>query len=248
MNSLPFACCIAAVLGLLLPVAMISAQKPNPYTNNITITSKSTTRDFVPDGDLSKRVWRSAVFMSLDEDAVTRKKHSGAQTRIAASWTAKYLYIAYRCEYSVLNLYEGEPADKEKWGLWDRDVVEAFINPAPERFNHYYEFEVAPNNLWIDLEIDLDKKPFNDAGWDSHFEHATRVDEANHIWTCEMKIPVRALTDQPLKVGAEWRINFYRAYGQGDDTKRHFISWGPLPGARFTFHQPASFGIIRFVK
>ncbi len=248
MNSLSFACCIAAVLTLLLPIAASSGQKPSPYAGNLTVASKFSSRDFVPDGNLSKGIWRRAQFVSFDEEALGRKKHPEAETRVASFWTTRYIYLAYRCKYTALNVYEGEPSDKEKWGLWDRDVVEAFINPTPERFNHYYEFEVSPNNLWIDLEIDLEKNPFNDAGWDSHFEHATRVDESSRVWTCEMRIPVSAFTPVPIKPGEEWRINFYRADGKGDDSHRLFLTWSPLPGSKLTFHQPASFGIIRFVK
>ena len=48
-----------------------------------------------------------------------------------------------------------------------------FSNPQPERITHYYEFEVAPNNQWIDLEIEKTKTPFNDAAWNSGFSHAT---------------------------------------------------------------------------
>ena len=80
-------------------------------------------------------------------------------TEIASLWTPAYVYFAFRCKYTTLNLFEGKDPSKDFWTLWDRDVVEVFLNPHPEHMKHYYEFEVAPNNLWIDLEIDLDKKP-----------------------------------------------------------------------------------------
>jgi hypothetical protein len=52
-----------------------------------------------------------------------------------------------------------------------------------------------------------------------------------------------------MKPGMEWRINLYRADGKGGDSQRRFLSWSPLPpGTKLSFHQPASFGIIRFVK
>ncbi len=248
MHAVRIAAAVAAVLTLFLIIGAKVVQMPSLYPSNLTIKSKYFVGDLVPDGDLSKGVWRDAEPVRFDEEALGRTKHPEAETVVSSSWTAKYVYFTFRCRYSVLNTYEGEPVEKEKWGLWDRDVVEAFINPTPERFNHYYEFEIAPNNQWIDLEIDLDKKPFNDAAWDSRFEHATRLDEVNHLWDCEMRIPVGSLTSRPLEPGAEWRINFYRADGKGDDTKRLFLSWSPLPPGKLTFHQPASFGIIRFVK
>ncbi len=60
-------------------------------------------------------------------------------------------------------------------------MAEAIINFELERVNHSYEFEETPNNLWIDLEIDKQKNPFNDPSWHSHFDHATRIDTKNHV-------------------------------------------------------------------
>jgi len=127
--------------------------------------------------------------------------------------------------------------------------VEAFINPQPERFLHYYEFEVAPNNQWVDLEIDLTKTPFGDVGWDSHFEHATKVDAELKVWSVEMRVPVKSMMVNAIHAEDEWRLNLYRADGPGDDTRRRFMCWSALPaGPNPSFHQPASFGIIKFVK
>jgi len=147
-----------------------------------------------------------------------------------------------------LNLFEGKDPSKDFWTLWDRDVVEIFLNPQPERMKHYYEFEVAPNNLWIDLEIDLDKDPFADAQWNSEFEHATQINPQKHVWTCELRISVRALGLAQLTADTEWRINFFRADGLGDDTQRRFLSWSLVHNDTNSFHAPASFGLIRFVK
>ena len=128
-------------------------------------------------------------------------------------------------------------------------MVEAFIDPQPEGFTHYYEFEVAPNNQWWDLEIDLTKKQMGDGGWDSHFEHVTKIDAEHKVWVVEMRIPVRSMKVNAIHPGDEWRLNLYRCDGPGDDTQRRFMSWSPLPaGHNGSFHQPASFGIIKFVK
>ena len=148
-----------------------------------------------------------------------------------------------------MNLYESKDTSKDYWQLWERDVVEVFLNPQPERLRHYYEFEVAPNNLWIDLEIDLEKAPFNDPKWDSGFEHATQIDAQNHVWTCEMRIPVAAMKGtKPLAAGAEWRVNFFRMDGSGDHAQRRSLSWSPVQSDTHSFHSPWSFGVIRFVK
>lgn len=233
-----------------LPSEVMRGAMPasSPYQSNLRIQSKLVSRDFVPDGKLQNKAWRNAAWAKFDRGAFGSQTFPQSQTEVATLWTPAYLYIAYRCKYSTLNIYEGEDPAKERWELWDRDVVEVFVNPQPERANHYYEFEVAPNNQWIDLVIDLDKNPFNDAGWNSGFEHATRVDPQKHVWTCEMRIPVHALDAPALEAGAEWRINFYRADGPGPDTQRRFLSWSPVQSSKRTFHTPSSFGLIRFVK
>ncbi len=222
-------------------------RKPSPYSSPLKLPCRLVSEDFHPEGDLSKKAWRGAERVPLGLWS-GGKAPPEVETSVATGWSASHLYCAFRCKYSVLNVYEGEDPTNERWGLWDRDVVEVFVNPEPERANHYYEFEVAPNNQWIDLEIDLDKKPFNDAGWNSGFQHAARIDRKRRVWTCEMSIPFNSMNVERLRPNSEWRINFYRAAGLGDDTRRHFLCWSPVPGERPNFHQPSRFGRIRFVK
>ncbi|HET7840696.1 MAG TPA: carbohydrate-binding family 9-like protein [Terriglobia bacterium] len=217
------------------------------YLSHNRIEARSWSEDFVPDANLNKDAWKRAKWEKFDHDMSGRKKFPQARTEIATLWTSGNLYVAFRCRYSTLNVYEGEDATKERWELWNRDVAEIFVNPQPERLNYYYEFEVAPNNQWIDLEIDKAKTPFNDAGWNSGFLHATRVDASKHIWTCEMRIPVKSMGADKISAGAEWRVNFYRADGPGDDTQRRFMCWSPIPEGK-TFHVPTRFGLIRFTK
>ena len=219
----------------------------NPYTSDARTTAKYSSKDFVPDGNLDKKVWRKAEWVKFDHDMSGQPNYPEAATEAAAFWTSTSVYFAFRCKYTELNIYAGEDPAKERWELWDRDVVEVFANPEPARVNHYYEFEVSPNNQWIDLEIDKDKDPFNDAKWDSGFEHATRVDGKNHVWTCVMRIPLGSMEVTALRPGDEWRINYYRADGPGDDSKRRFLCWSTILEGK-TFHAPTRFGIIRFAK
>lgn len=219
------------------------------YVSSSKMEAKFLAQDFAPDGNLGKPQWRSASWAKVDHDAFKPVHFPQSAMEVGALWTPNYVYFAYRCKYTVLNLYDSKDTRKDFWELWNRDVVEVFLNPQPEHMRHYYEFEVAPNNLWIDLEIDLTKTPFGNAQWDSGFEHATQVDEKNHLWTCEMRIPVAAVNgSKPLQTNAEWRINFFRADGQGDDTKRRFLSWSLVRNDNDSFHAPWSFGVIRFVK
>ncbi len=241
-------CAHPLATGLLICLMILApAAGESPYTSRVRITARSAAQDFVPDGDLKKPAWREVQWATFDHDMSGRHTYPQSETRVAGLWTAAYVYFAFRCKYTTLNVYTGEDPAKERWELWNRDVAEVFINPRPARINHYYEFEVAPNNQWIDLEIDKDKDPFNDAAWDSRFEHATQVDAKDRVWTAEMRIPVKAMGVESVRVGAEWRVNFYRADGTGDDTQRRFLAWSTIPQGH-TFHVPSRFGVIRFVK
>ncbi|HYK40663.1 MAG TPA: hypothetical protein VEU98_11570, partial [Candidatus Eremiobacteraceae bacterium] len=122
-----------------------------------------------------------------------------------------------------------------------------FLNPQPERVNHYFEFEVAPNNQWIGQKIDKAKVPFNDASWNSGFDHATRIDAEHHVWSTEMRIPLAAINVKDPGPGARWRINFFRAAGKGSDDHRKFLAWSIIPEGK-TFHVPARFGILKLVN
>ncbi len=233
---------------LLLQSTGKAMNTPSPYTSNLSMDAKFSPEGFVPDGNLDKEVWKKATRMKFDHDWSGKHHFPEAETEVASFWTATHVYFAFWCKYQKLNIYEGEEPAKERWELWERDVVEVFANPQPERVPHYYEFEVAPNNQWIDLEIDKEKAPFNDAGWDSHFDHATRVDSDQKIWTCEMRIPVSIMNSPVMRAGAEWRINFFRADGFGGDNDRRFLAWSPIGGTNPSFHAPERFGLIRFVK
>ena len=225
-----------------------SDQKQEMQRNHPVIVSTWASHDIRPDGNLKKPFWSAAQRVSFDQAAFVRTSYPQLETQVASRWTRDYLYLAFWCHYETLNVFEGEDPHKERWGLWEKDVVEAFIAPDSRRPSHYFEFEVAPNNQWIDLEIDLTKKPFNDPQWNSGFDHVTRVDAAQHVWTSEWRIPIAALTSSGIARGEVWHLNFYRS--DGTDPHRHNMSWGALPQKlpQNSFHQPKSFGTVHFVK
>ena len=203
--------------------------------------------DFVPNGDLDKDVWVKAERVRFNREAFRGTEHPEIETAVASLWTRQYLYLAYWCKYMALNFFEGEDPSVKRWELWTRDVVEAFIAPQRNQSSHYYEFEVAPNNQWIDLEIDLGSKQSPNVQWNSGFEHDTRIDAARRMWTTEMRIPVRSMGAEHVDQSADWRINLYRADGVGPDDERNLFSWSPLPLANGSFNQPDSFGVLRFI-
>jgi hypothetical protein len=220
------------------------------YLRDLTMTSTFLAADFVPDGNLSKKAWKAAHPVVIDHDRFGEVAFPDSEAQVCSLWSAHYLYLAYKCRYVNINTYPGDSL-KERPGICDRDVVEAFIDPQPEGFTHYYEYEIAPNNQWWDLEINLKSPQMGNDKWDSHFEHATKLDAEHKIWVVEMRIPVASMNVQAIHPGEQWRLNLYRCDGpgKGDDPGRRFLSWSPLPpGHNGSYHQPACFGIIKFVK
>jgi hypothetical protein len=225
----------------------VSAQGENPYSSDAETAATYSRHDFVPDANLSKDVWKQAKWVEFDRDPTGKTENPSVRTQVAAVWTDHYIYFAFSGRFDSLNIYEGEDIAKERWELWNRDVVEVFLNPQPERISHYYEFEVAPNNQWIDLEIDKTKTPFNDPSWNSGFEHATRIDANNHLWLTEMRIPLATIGVTKISKGDSWRVNFFRASGPGGDEHRTFLAWSAIPQGG-TFHVPNRFGILHFTE
>lgn len=216
------------------------------YSSRQQTISRFSQTDFLPDADLTKPEWKHAEKVVFDTSYLPGETFPESRTEVASLWTKTHLYFAFSSKYTELCTYVGEDASLERWGLWERDVVEVFINPFPERMNSYYEFEVAPNNQWVDLYIDLDKNPFCDMIWNSGFDHATSIDELNGLWCCEIRIPLSSLGANRIEPGMEWRINFYRCDRSGDAAHRRSLAWSPTTVANF--HTPECFGLIRFEK
>lgn len=214
------------------------------YLSEQRIISSFSKADFVPNADLTKKEWEIAARIRFDTSYRPGERFPEAHTEVASLWSNTHVYFAFWLKYTDLYTYSGEDASHERWGLWERDVVEVFVNPFPVRMNTYWEFEVAPNNQWVDLAIDLEKNPFYDMSWNSGFDHATSIDEPNGIWYCEMRIPLVSLGVAQINPVMEWRINFYRCDGSAHPQQRRSLAWSPTTVA--SFHTPTYFGIIRF--
>ncbi len=199
--------------------------------------------DFEPDGDRQRWVWSHARGVQFDRNSVNGARRPGLTTYVKAAWSDKYLYFAFICSYKKLTVYD-PPQSEERWALWEKDVVEVFVGADHENIDAYKEFEVAPNNDWIDLDIDRRTKKV-DAAWDSGWKHATKLFPEKHYWSCEMKIPLAAIDGRgDVKSGTRWRINLYRC----DDSvsPRAYLAWNP-PRCR-SFHSPQAFGILEFKR
>lgn len=197
--------------------------------------------DFKPDGRLKESAWKTATPLHLERQTQDGRVRPELSTTVRALWSKTYLYLAYECPFTQLTDF-GKPQPGERikspGALWDKDVVEAFVAPDPNQLDHYTEYEWAPNNEALDLRI---RRPEFDFAWSSGMEWKVRVDERAKIWVCEVRIPLRSLSEAPVTVGSIWRANIYRI----DRHAKVLLAMNPTLNG--SFHTPDRFGWIDFV-
>lgn len=204
------------------------------------LQAKRIEADFELDGRLDDAVWPSATPARIESQINTGAAKPEIATTARVLWSDQFLYIGYRAPYTELTVFEPPLKTGERYGLWNRDVVEAFIGTDPSHPNSYTEYEVAPNGEKLDLKITNELKPPLGLEWSSGFEAATHIDRKRKIWTTEMRIPLQSLSGQPPQPGTQWRINLYRH----DRAHKAFLGWSPC--ASGSAHTPAKFGHLTF--
>jgi hypothetical protein len=206
-----------------------------------TLQARRIHRDFKPDGRLGEPEWKTAPVTLLEQGTTDGMAQAAVSTPCRALWSDQFLYLAYECPFTVLTDY-GKPVKEERnkspQALWDRDVVELFVAPNPARLTEYTEYEWAPNNEALDLQI---RRPTSDFNWSSGMEWKVRVDKQRKVWTCEVRIPLSALSSAAPSAGTRWRANLYRI----DRAHKAFLAMSPtLTG---TFHAADRFGWLEFL-
>ncbi len=159
-------------------------------------------------------------------------------TEVRALWTESHLHLRFVAPYTTLTTFDPPELEAERIGLWERDVVEAFIGSDPADPRRYAEFQVAPNGMKLDLRLRLPERDFD---WSSGFTTHVEVDSGVKSWTAWMSIPLEALADHPPRPGTRWRINLYRC----DYAQDGFLAWHPT--LERTFHVPGRFGVLEFI-
>jgi hypothetical protein len=208
------------------------------------LVSRYAKSDFALTADPGAKPWKNipGVFA---ENGPTGNPVPGHRTEIRSRWTKQHLYLLYICPYETLYLKPNPSTTTETNKLWEWDVAEAFIGTDFSHIRQYWEFQVSPQNEWVDLDIDRDTpRPEGGWRWNSGFQVKARIDSAKKIWYGEMKIPLAQIDQRKPQAGLEMRANLYRLQGPPPDRKQ--IAWQPT-GAR-NYHVPESFGRLKLEK
>jgi hypothetical protein len=224
---------VAAILS------SISMAHPNP-SHPETIRSVRAQHDAPLNLSPQSPFWRDAPPIFFESDNYGRPVKE-LRTEVRSRWTGSSLYLLFICPYQDLNLKPSPQTKIDTNHLWNWDVAEVFIGSDFEHIRRYKEFELSPQNEWLDLDIDLDQPHRDGSKWNSGFETAARVDPQMKIWYGAMRIPFAAIDPQPPHAGGRLRVNFFRSQGG----LRQLLAWQAPMGE--SFHAPEHFGILELI-
>ena len=77
--------------------------------------------------------WQRADPIVFCSDWQGKNPDEERQTQVRAMWSPRTLYLRFECRYRTLYVFESSDPDGRRDHLWDRDVVEAFLQPDPSR-------------------------------------------------------------------------------------------------------------------
>lgn len=221
-----------------------------------TIIAHRIFRDLRLDPDHSDEQWDFAEPTRFSADWRGQSPDPELETEVRLLWSPSTLYLRFLCRYRKLFFFDGSEPNGRRDQLWERDVAEAFLQPsdliaksrpgqagqqssASRPYAFYKEFEVAPNGLWIDLDI----SPSGLADLKSGLTRSVHINQAKKTWAAEMAIPMDALTAN-FDPDAVWRANFFRV--EGKTGPRSYMAWLPTHTPQPNFHIPQAFGILKF--
>ncbi len=215
----------------------------------ITVNSYHITEDFTPDAQPEKAVWQNAKSSyTIDTDWQGKEKSPELTTTVKSLWSDTYLYLLYEAKFDVLAVNkEIQPDENDDcYNIWNYDVAEIFIGDNPD-IKKYFEFVVSPINQKIDIchDRNLPGSEGADLPWSSGWSIACKIDEEKKIWYAEFRIPLKAISVQPIAAGKEYRANLFRcAHDTGD---RKYLALNPTHTDRPNYHVPEKFGRLKLV-
>jgi len=193
------------------------------------------------DGFPDQNAWNSPEPILFESDWQDKNPDPERATEVCLLWTPEKLFLHYRSRYRTLTVFNDADPSGRRDQLWERDVVEVFIQSDPTYPGHYLEFEVSPNGFWIDLDIEHGERSDPQSG----MKCRTKIDKNAKIWTAELAIPMHSLV-QYFDQSSIWRANFFRV--EGETEPRFYSSWRPTNTPQPNFHVPTAFGKLRFLS
>jgi Carbohydrate-binding family 9 len=173
------------------------------------------------------------------------------QTITQACYNDNALFVHFDC------------ADQDIWGtytqrgdaIYDEEVVELFIGVGSATPVDYYEFEVSPNGVLLDVKVhnpDSDRATIQlDFGWECPgLRWGAQRDDAHNRWRAYLAIPWSSIGGSSIggtaSLPTAWRANFYRIE-RPRSSAPEFSCWSPTMTDPADFHKPLYFGMLTLV-
>jgi hypothetical protein len=165
------------------------------------------------------------------------------QTMARVCYNSQALFVRFDCD------------DRDIWAtstqrddpIYDEEVVEVFIGTGEATPVDYYEVEVSPNGVLLDLTVHnptsqrADLKV--DFAWDCPgLRWAAGRDDAKRHWWAVLAIPWSSI-GATAELPKMWRANFYRIE-RPRDADPEFSCWSPTMTEPADYHKPAYFGVL----
>lgn len=219
------------------PVTSLAASSSAANLRTATVTAFTGSLDSA--GFPPVNAWNQTNPICFDADWQGQNADPERHTDVRLLWTHATLYLQFIAPYRVITVFEDAEPNGRRDKLWDRDVVECFLQPDPSDPLHYYEFEVSPNGFWIDLDISHGQLRDLQSG----LQRRVHIDKHANTWTAELAIPMTSLV-QNFDPRAIWRANFFRVEGPAEP--RFYSAWQPTGTSQPNFHVPERFGYLKF--
>lgn len=200
------------------------------------------------DGKLDEESWRRAEGTRRFVFPWPEQPGDKQKTTVQLLWDDAALYLGYTCRDADLTAVHTDRDDP----TYEDDCVEVFLNPAPDRTEFYYGFEMNCRGVMYDYFMCWPLcilNHFDCKGW----QLATRLDgtlndstDTDRGWTLEVKIPFAnfaGLRKDPPQPGERWRMQMNRWDGKD---KRALSEWTPSGKDVPDPHRPAGFGVLEF--
>lgn len=166
------------------------------------------------------------------------------QTVTRVCYHSQALFVRFDCD------------DNDIWGtytqrddpIYDEEVVEVFLAPGEATPVDYYEFEVSPNGVLLEV---LAHNPTGertdmrlDFTWDCvGLRYVAQRDDAQHQWRAVFAFPWVAVGARD-SLPTFWRANFYRIE-RPHNAIPEFSCWSPTMSTPADFHRPSYFGYLQ---
>ncbi len=201
------------------------------------VTATRISADFELDGALDDGIWSRGGLARVEYGSLRHEARPELATTVRVLYSDRFIYFGWECPFAKLTVFDQPTVERERMGLWERDVVEVFVGSDLQKVNHYAEYEVAPTNERLDVFCRLPEKNF---GWDGRAQSAVKIDRKRKVFTVEWRMPLEVLSATKPGPGTRWRLNLYRC----DKASDAYLAWSPV--LKGSFHTPEKFGVLEF--